>query len=815
MRLESVSIGLIILLGFGEVLAAQSCTRLDSLPVHIVENQGLYPDAVAFFVRGADKTVFFSPDGITYRIQSRSRAWTVKVDFVDANPDVVPCGKDARKAVFSYFRGRPGSWRTGLPSFGRVVYPDLWPGIDLVYRSSVDHLKYEFVVKPGADPSRIRLQYRGATDLGVTPAGALRVETPIAAFEDAPPVAYQTAGDHRIPVEVAFTLDTGTAAFRLGRFDSSRPLVVDPAVVVYCGYIGGKGPDYGNDIAVDASGHAYVTGYTLSDEKSFPVKVGPSTTLTWPTEAFVAKVHKKGTHLIYCGYIGGKSSDNGHGIAVDNSGSAYVTGTTSSSDFPVKIGPGLKFNGGSDAFVAKVNAKGTGLDYAGYIGGAVGESGEGIAVDNKGHAYVAGFTDSDEKSFPVTGGPVLTHGGSNDGFVAKVTPSGSSLVYCGYIGGQNLDRANDVAVDEKGNAYVCGCANSPETTFPVKVGPCLKVAGKYFHDAWVAKVNGTGAMVYCGYIGGTSSDVAFGVAVDKAGAAYVVGHANDTKKNFPVTVGPDLTYNGGWYDAFIAKVNPSGKSLDYCGFIGGDEPDYAGDVAVDSKGNAYVIGQVRSTEKTFPVVGGPDLTYNGGGYDAFVARVDATGKGLDYCGYIGGSGWEWPQGIAVDNTGNVYACGRTESDEKTFPVKAGPDLTYGGSHDAWVAKIAVTHTAGFTGPGAASRILHLVFTASDDAGLQYQAGTSLGTGPFLFDTRPVYLDPDMTLWASVRGFHNHVFVDYAGVIGQDGTASAKIQVPDHPNLHGVKVHTAFITLSSSAPSGVKSISNTWSFTITP
>jgi len=446
---------------------------------------------------------------------------------------------------------------------------------------------------------------------------------------------------------------------------------------------------------VDAAGNAYVTGTSLSDQSTFPVLVGPDLTYNGNGDAFVAKVRADGTGLVYAGYIGGASSEGGSGIAVDAAGNAYVTGTVTSpqsifpvSTFPVKVGPRLTYGGGPyDAFVAKVNAAGTALVYAGYIGGADGEFGHGIAVDAAGNAYVTGYTQSDQATFPVTVGPDLTYNGGGDAFVAKVRADGTGFVYAGYIGGAGWDPAYGIAVDAAGNAYVVGTTTSDQSTFPVLVGPGLTFNGA--EDAFVAKVraDGTG-LVYAGYIGGAGNDYGLGIAVDAAGSAYVTGSTGSDESTFPVTVGPDLTYNGAASDAFVAKVRADGTGLVYAGYIGGTEYDQGNGIAVDAAGNAYVTGDTQSTEASFPVTVGPDLTYNGGfrfGGDAFVAKVRADGTGLIYCGYIGGADEDYGGGIAVDAAGNAYVTGLTYS--MNFPVTVGPDLTYNGNYNAFVVKI--------------------------------------------------------------------------------------------------------------------------------
>lgn len=241
----------------------------------------------------------------------------VKLDFVGVNPDAKPIGMEKTAAVITYFKGNPEDWKTAMPTYSKIVYADLWPGIDLVYGGSTDRLKYEFVVHPGADPSRIRLAYRGVSRVSIDEAGRLEVTTPLGGFFDDVPLAWQELGAKKRDVPLAYRIEKKASAvegldsnsyilgFQVGEYDRRLPLVLDPAILLYCGYIGGSGDDYGRGIAVDGSGNAYITGTTSSGTVSFPVAVGPDLTYNGSSDAFVAKVNSSGTALLYCGYIGG------------------------------------------------------------------------------------------------------------------------------------------------------------------------------------------------------------------------------------------------------------------------------------------------------------------------------------------------------------------------------------------------------------------------------------------------------------------------------------------------------------------------------
>jgi hypothetical protein len=414
-----------------------------------------------------------------------------------------------------------------------------------------------------------------------------------------------------------------------GGYEDAFVAKVNPSgtALVYSGFLGGSGWDDGYGIAVDASGNAYVTGYTWSSD--FPAVVGPDTSHNGDGDAFVAKVNPSGTALVYAGFLGGSGWDLGEGIAVDASGNAYVTGETRSSDFPAVVGPDTSYNGGGDAFVARVNPSGTALVYAGFLGGWSYDHGCGIAVDSSGNAYVTGGTRSSD--FPAVVGPDLSHNGHNDAFVAKVNPSGTALVYAGFLGGSGWDYGYGIAVDSSGNAYVTGYTVSSD--FPAVVGPDLSHNGDT--DAFVAKVNPSGtALVYAGLLGGSGWDEGHGIAVDSSGNAYVTGVTESS--DFPAVVGPDTSYNSGDGDAFVAKVGAGGGGP----FTGTISPVYPSAHTASSTvmqgGTAYrhfrlldASGNPIPNATVSLSVGGPATT-DAQGYFTCTVPADALGNPGSY-----------------------------------------------------------------------------------------------------------------------------------------------------------------------------------------
>ncbi len=414
--------------------------------------------------------------------------------------------------------------------------------------------------------------------------------------------------------------------------------------------------------------------------------------------AFVTKLNAAGSALVYSTYLGGSGDDYGSAIAVDSSGNTYVTGFTGSLNFPTVNPIQAVYGGGySDAFVTKLNAAGNALVYSTYLGGNDTDQGNGIAVDSSGNAYVTGGTLS--TNFPTTAGVFQgTSGGGYDAFVTKLNATGTSLVYSTYLGGSSSDRGSSIALDSSGNAYVTGSTislNFP-TANPFQASCSLSPYGAYCNggDAFVTKLNATGnALVYSTYLGGNNGAEGHRIALDSFGNAYVTGDTAST--DFPTTAGAFQTAFGGSIDAFVTKLDAAGSALVYSTYLGGSGVDQGFGIAVDSSGEAHVMGVTASTN--FPTVNSlqlfnntrlPDLAE-----DAFVTKLNAAGSALVYSTYLGGSGDDAGFGIAVDSYGNAYVTGFTDS--ANFPTASPLQAANGGGYDAFVAKISpATSTTG-------------------------------------------------------------------------------------------------------------------------
>ncbi|HET8760889.1 MAG TPA: SBBP repeat-containing protein, partial [Nitrospiria bacterium] len=660
------------------------------LPLSFIHNNGQVDAKVRFYEKGSGHATYFTTDGV-YLSLTKGRSSSADSSLITlrpqgANPNVQIVADHEQAGKVNYLVGRdPGQWQTNVPTYGAVVYQEIYPGIDLTFYGNNRQLEYDFVVKPGADPRNVRLAYEGIEGLRVTETGDLEIALNGGVILQRKPVVYQMINGQRVDVAGAFTVQTpvqqGSRVFAYGFdvawYDATQPLVIDPTLV-YSTYLGGGDSDIGNSVAVDAAGNAYVAGKTQS--VNFPTSGPLQAGLNGGSDVFVTKLNPAGTAAVYATYLGGSGADEAAGIAVDAAGNAYVTGRTSSSDFPTAGPLQATSGGGTDAFLVKLAPTGAGLVYATYLGGGGADFGMGVAVDSAGNAYVTGQTQSsDFPTAPTASALQPTLGSANgDGFVAKVNAAGAALVYSTYLGGSGADTGNGIAVDASGNAYVAGETQSADFPTTSALQPTF---GGGTSDAFVTKLNPVGSLiVYSSYLGGSGSDAGHGIAVGSAASAYVVGATQSP--NFP-TVNAVQTTPGGLTDAFVARFGTAGAPLLYSTYLGGSNDDVGLGIAVDAASNAYATGHTASGD--FPVVS-PLQATSGGASDAFVARLNATGTAFGYSTYFGGNGIDEGHGIAVDAAGNAYLTGMTESSnlDMVNPMQG----VFAGTQDAFAAKIS-------------------------------------------------------------------------------------------------------------------------------
>jgi len=687
---------------------------LPNSPMMFIENVGQFTKGARFQVRGGTGTLWLTDDALWITIlepmavsdQRSARSGlspalpfdrdreseienrqgvNLRLSFPNANPNPRLEPFERLETTVSYFLGNdPDGWRPDVPVWGGVRYVDLYPGIDLEVTSEGGQFTQRLYVQPGADLGQVKVRVEGAEMLAFA-SDYLHLNTVV--------------GDYALPLMTVEGVQVDTSpvisATKTDLFDIISPFVPllshlqsaaqnvqyevqtrqdNPSALLYSTFLGGSSDDWGYDIAVDRSGAAYVTGWTWAAD--FPTTPGAFDTTHngGNYDSFVVKVAVDGRTLAYSAYLGGSDSEEGIGIAVDGEGAAYVTGYTSSSDFPTT--PGAFNTTDTGAFVVKVSPGGSTLAYATFLGSGGGYD---IAVDENGGAYVIGMTNSAD--FPATPGAFdTTHNGDHDAFVARLIPDGSALVYATFLGGTDYDFGRGIVIDRDGAAYVTGLTRS--ANFPTTPA-AFDTTYNGNDDAFVVKVTPDGStLVYATFLGGSSYDWGSGIAMDGSGMAYVTGHTESS--NFPTTPEAfDTTYNGP-SDAFLFKMNPTGSALVYSVFLGGSSLDEGYDVVVDASGAAYVTGWTDSAD--FPTTADAfDSTYNGSS-DAFVAKVAPDGNTLAYATFLGGSSSDSGQSIATDMSGVTYVTGQTTS--SNFPTIPGVfDTIYNGPADAFVVKL--------------------------------------------------------------------------------------------------------------------------------
>ena len=681
------------------------------LPLQFEANRGQTDKQVRFLSRGAGYSLYLtSSEAVLVLSQPRAdakrdaqtpaKSVALRMSLVGATRKPEVSGLDELPGKANYFIGKDRSkWRTNVPTYAKVHYQNVYPGIDLVYYGNQRQLEYDFVVAPGADPKKIVLGFKGADKLEIDAQGDLVLHAAGGDIRQHKPVIYQEIDGVRQEIAGGYVIKSGKrAGFQLAAYDSTRPLIIDPVVLSYSTYLGGNSSDEALGVAVDTAGNAYVTGSTSSID--FPTTAGAfDTTYHGPgsgsfPDVFVTKLNPSGSALVYSTYIGSSGDDIGHGIAVDAAGNAYVTGyTCCATGFPTTPGAFQTASGGaSDIFVTKLDPAGSGLVYSTYLGGSSYEVGVGIAVDSSGNAYVTGTTSS--PNFPTTPGAfqaAFAGGRSNqegqnpsDAYVTKLNATGSALVYSTYLGGEGNDRSQAIALDATGSVFVTGFTDS--LLFPTTPGAFRPASDGL--SAYVTKVNPAGSgLAYSTYLGGNSQGM--GIAVDTQGNAYVTG---DAGAGFPTTVGAYQPVSAS--GIFVAKMNSAGSALVYSTYLADSESHSTG-IAVDMLANAYVAGWTTST--SFPTTAGAlQPTFGGGSSsDGFVTKLNPGGSALVYSTYLGGSADDSINGIAVAANGDTYVTGSTYAGGATsndFPTTAGAfqPIFVGGqfTSDAFVAKIA-------------------------------------------------------------------------------------------------------------------------------
>lgn len=707
---------------------------LQKTPIIFIENVGQFDKDVRFQVQGANQTIWLLNDALWItrlaplpandanhllpsfqnteynRLAMNQKGVNIRLSFVGSSPQTYlkPFGRI--NTPISYFTGNdPDKWRSDVPVWKGVRYVDIYPGIDLEITSENGQIVQRLIVTENNGPrtsgyrflKSVRLQVDGADSLALS-GDHLQLTTAIG--EIALPLIYPITTDGK-PLTLIETDASIQGNEVIAPFSTSHSLhhalftQTNSADLLYSTFLGGSDGETSSDSTIDKAGNVYMTGMTLSYD--FPTMPGAfDATYNGGFDIFVAKLNPEGTELVYGTFLGSSDWDESHAIAIDNTGNAFVTGFTTSYDFPVTPGAfDTSHNGSYDAFVIKLNTNGTGLAYATFLGGSNSDEGHDITVDEAGNSYVTGETYS--SNFPSTSGAfdnTYNGGYPGDAFVIKLNNAGTSLVYSTFLGGSYPDRGYGISIDNAGNSYVTGYTFSPN--FPTTPGAFD--TSRDSHDGFIVKLNASGTgLVYSTFLGGSEGEGGDAITVDQTGNAYVSGYT--LSSDFPITPGAfDASYNGACssdedcLDIFIAKLNENGTRLTYSTFLGGNDDDRSTSIALDSEGSVYVTGFTSSSD--FPTTSEAFDTSHGGGTcgsifeqpypcpDAFAVKINPGGTGLDYSTFLGKENGDAGSAIAVNDANIIYVVGGTASPD--FPTTIGAyDTNLDGSSDIFVTKL--------------------------------------------------------------------------------------------------------------------------------
>jgi len=650
-----------------------------------IENKGQWDSRVKFLARSDGVDSWVTKDGVVYdfhksvsgpvhvghlpAMSSEKRVGdVVRVSFAGAAPATVKPGREL-PGKLNYMIGNDRSkWGIGARRFAEAQTGQIYPGVSARYYFDGGMPRYDLVVAPGADPTRILMTFEGAKSVATSRSGTLKIETGIGTVEERGLYAYQGDGFLKRPVACSMVAEGTGVSFRLAKYDRAKALVIDP--LIFSSFLGGGLADICTGVAADPSGNVVVGGVTYSS--GFPLSTGAYQTTNKEehggTTGFVAKLSSNGSSLVVGTYLGGSQVDSLNSMAVDSLGNVIVAGHTYSTDFPVSSGCFQSTNKADvpdypTAFVAELSSDGTSLNFGTYLGGSTFDYGYAVGVNSSG-VYVAGFSGSTD--FPVTVGAFQRTNNASSGatgFVARLALDGKSLTWASYLGGTTQDEIHSLVLDSSSNVTVCG--NTDSNDFPTSATAYQKT-NKAFPDPTgiVSQFSSDGSQLnYSTYLGGSAYDLCLAVALDPSDDPVVVGQTNSV--DFPCSAGAFQIFNGtgGEPTGFIAKLSADASALLTGTYLGGNVADYVQSVVIDSSGNIIVGGDTNSHD--FPVTAGAYQTSNAGAIQtAFVSELNSTGTSLLYSTYLGID--SDCNAVTLDGSGNTVAVGGVTS--SSFPV---------------------------------------------------------------------------------------------------------------------------------------------------
>lgn len=700
-----------------EPVVAQAREKLAALPIRFEPNAGQWASGVLYAARAGDYGLALTNREALVSLPARNgRGRRISITLEGAERSPLVEGLDPLAARGAYLLGnRRSEWRTRVPQYTRVRYRAVYPGIDLVYYGNGRELEYDFVLAPGADPSCIRLRYRGADRISLDRNGDLLLHAGHSRLVQKRPVVYQVddRGERREVAARYRMAGKSAARIDVAQYDRSRPLVIDP-VLQYATLIGGERADSVASVKIDREGFVWVAG-TITDGNipasgdaySGEYKGGGS-------DLFVAKIDPRAegaASLVYFTYIGGKGADTVADMALDEFGNVYLTGVTASPDFPLggfayQTAPlgvmvdefGITSGTIREAFVIKLQPSMGGelsLTYSSYLGGSASDEGRGIAVDAAGMIYIVGTTSSED--FPVTASASqAVKWGPADAFMAKIDPfapeASASLAYSTYYGGNSYEDGRSIAVISEG--VVCITGSTMSTELPWAGNPYqLESAGN--GDVFIAKMDttqsGEASLPYASYFGGSGLDEARKIVIDPQGKVVIAGVT--LSQDLPATFGAFRDVPpGGDGDGFVIRLDldaPRETALLYGTYLGGSGGDVINDVAVDSAGALWVTGYTLSPD--FPTTSDAVSPSYPWGLNVFATRIDPQRFGdsaLLYSTYLGQINIHVGYAIAVGADGTVAIGGTTAKPSILVTENAARKDYAGGLYDGFVVVLA-------------------------------------------------------------------------------------------------------------------------------
>jgi len=792
---------------------AQQVRQDGNLPLVFEPNVGQSDPAARFLARASGYQIYFTDDDMTLALRSGNETELVRLKLVGAHKlQFEP--EDRLPSVSNYLRGQdPKGWHTGIPHYSRVRAVSAYDGVDVVFYGKQRRIEYDFVVRPGADASQIRMAFEGVKATSVDEAGDLLLTTESGTLRQRRPIVYQQdAKGRRKQIDARYRIgQTGSIQIDLPGYDKSRALVIDPEIEFstffggsqFDGFARGGAAGLSNSglsgdiansrigLAVDSLGRPVISG--TSNSVDLPLRNPLQARPVGSADCFIARYGLDGKSLDFATFIGGQSFDIAESVGVDSQNRIVAAGYTGSEDFPVVKPIQKTLAGGLDVFVLRLSADGRSLDYSTYLGGSNNDTARRLIVDSSDRPWVVGSTRSN--AFP-TKNPLVggynggRWNGGSDGFVMRVAADGSALEYSTIIGGSLDDGFQAIALDSQGRIYLGGYANSDN--FPVRESVQgvftgnRKVNNFIDFDGIVMRLSADGLRIeYSSYLGGFGFDMVFAVAVDSQNRLFAAGGTSAGGGgvfNFPRTDGQQLNGNN---DIFVSRISSDGKELERSVLFGGSESEWAFAMALDSRGRIWLAGWTDSANG-FPTNGALNgvSTYNGtrfgGKVDGYVMRLSQDLR-VEFSSYVGGADEDYATSLLLDRRGRIVVAGSTRS--ANFPTANPAQPRIGDQQptdDAFLMRI-VDETVGVGTGNLRPSTNEVRFTTQISSQTQQQTLTIASDGP-VFDVRPTVTTINGGPWLTVSP--------------SQGSTPAELTLTANPTALSPGTYRANITLSA-------------------